>query len=159
MKSTEDNENLSEYDAADDDDADSSAEEFQTHDPQSFVQYNCHDDVVWRWTRGTVLSGVLVKGKLCICHRFGTRSLLLEFTTIEDSAKFSFGLWYFEIQYVVVEDEETRWLQNVTVDCYALLLPLLSIPAENQKYALVTSNWLTWDGSGGVVQPYTLSNS
>ena len=154
MKSTEDNQNLSEYG----DDDDSSAEDFQTHGPQSFVLYNFHADVVDRWTRGIVLSGVLVGGKLCICHRFGARSLLLYFTTIKNSAAFSFGLWYYEIQDVVVEDEDKGSLQAVTVDCYAMLLPLLSCQVANQKYVLVTSNWLTWDGSGSVVQPYTLSN-
>ena len=153
MKSTDDDHNLSDYG-----DDNSSVEEFQTHDPQSFVQYNCHADVVERWTRGTVLSGMVVEGKVYICHRFGARSLLLEFTTMEDSAKFSFGLWYFKIQYVDVEDDDKGSLKDVKVDCYALLLPLLCPAAANQKYALVTSNWLTWDSSGSVVQPYTLRN-
>ena len=45
-------------------------------------------------------------GKLYFCHRFGARSLLLEFMTIEDSAFFSFGLWYYELQCPDVEDED-----------------------------------------------------
>jgi hypothetical protein len=152
MKATDDEDDLNEYE-----DDESSMEECQMHEPQSFVHYRCHAEVVERWTRGTVLSGMLVEGKLYICHRFGARSLLLEFMTREDSAQFRYGLWYYELQYLDVEDEEKGSLQDVRVDSYALLLPMLSSDV-NQKYALVTSNWRTWDGSGNVVQPYSMNN-
>jgi hypothetical protein len=152
MKSTNDDDDVSDYDDS------SSMEECQMHEPQSFVHYRCHADVVEKWMRGTVLSGVLVEGKLYICHRFGARSLLLEFMTLEDSAMFSYGLWYYELQCPDVEDEDKGSLQDVRVDSYALLLPLLSSDAH-QKYALVTSNWRTWDGSGNVVQPYSMRHN
>ena len=91
---------------------------------------------------------------------FGARSLLLEFITMEDSAEFSFGLWYFELKYLDVEDEHKGSLQDARVDCYALLLPMMmSSDDVNQRYALATSNWRTWDGSGNVVQPYECSNT
>jgi hypothetical protein len=152
MKSTNDDDDVSDYDDS------SSMEECQMHEPQSFVHYRCHADVVENWMRGTVLSGVLVEGKLYICHRFEARSLLLEFMTLEDSAMFSYGLWYYELQCPDVEDEDKGSLQDVRVDSYALLLPLLSSDAH-QKYALVTSNWRTWDGSGNVVQPYSMRHN
>ena len=107
MKSTNDDDDVSDYDDS------SSMEECQMHEPQSFC---CHADVVEKWMRGTVLSGVLVEGKLYICHRFGARSLLLEFMTLEDSAMFSYGLWYYELQCPDVEDEDKGSLQDVTVD-------------------------------------------
>jgi hypothetical protein len=152
MKSTNDDDDLSDYG-----EDDSSMEECQMHEPQSFVHYRCHAEVVERWTRGAVLSGVLVEGKLYICHRFGARSLLVEFMIMEDSAEFSFGLWYYELQYLDVEDEDKGSLQDVRVDCYALLLPMLSSDG-NQRYALATSNWRTWDANGNVVQPYKMGS-
>ena len=152
MKSTNDDDDSSDYG-----EDNSSMEECQMHEPQSFVHYRCHAEVVERWTRGAVLSGVLVEGKLYICHRFGARSLLVEFMIMEDSAEFSFGLWYYELQYLDVEDEDKGSLQDVRVDCYALLLPMLSSDA-NQRYALATSNWRTWDGNGNVVQPYKMGS-
>jgi hypothetical protein len=153
MKSTDDDDEVSDYEE------DASSMEDQMHEPQSFVHYRCHADVVERWTRGTVLSGVLVEGKLYICHRFGARLLLLEFVTMEDSAVYSFGLWYHEMTYLDVEDDDKGYLQDVRVDSYALLLPMLSKDTEApQRYALVTSNWRTWDGSGRVVQPYSMNN-
>ena len=128
------------------------------HEPQSFVHYRCHADVVEKWMRGTVLSGVLVQGKLYIWHRFGARSLLLEFMTLEDSAMFSYGLWYYKLQCPDVEDEDKGSLQDVRVDCYALLLPWQNADDGKHRYSLVTSNWRTWDGTGKVVQPYTMRN-
>ena len=56
-----------------------------------------------------------------------------------------------------MEDEDKGSLQDNKVDSYALLLPLLSSDA-NQQYALVTSNWQTWNVSGNVVQPYSMHN-
>jgi hypothetical protein len=153
MKSTNDKDDESDYG-----DDDSSTEECQMHEPQSFVHYRCHADVVERWTRGTVLSGVLVEGRLYVVHRFGVRSLLLEFLTVENSAKFSFGLWYFELRYLDVEDDNKGSLEEVRVDSYALLLPLPCSDANTYHYSLVTSHWRTWDGSGNVVQPYTMSS-
>jgi hypothetical protein len=139
MKSTNDDDKLSDYED------DASSMEDQIHEPQLFVHYRCHADMVERWTRGTVLSGVLVEEKLYICHRFGACSLLLEFITMEDSAVYSFGLWYHKLQYLDVEDDDKGYLQDVRVDSYALLLPMLSKDTEAfQRYALVTSNWRTW---------------
>ena len=115
-KSTNDNDDVSECDNA-------SMEECQTHEPRLFVHYCCHAEVVERWTWGTVLSGMLVEGKLYICHCFGARLLLLEFMTLEDSVQFSFGLWYYKLQYLDVEDEDKGSLHDVKVDSYALLLP------------------------------------
>jgi hypothetical protein len=152
MKATNDDDDVSECD-----DDDSSMEECQIHEPQSFVNYRCHAEVVEKWTRGTVLSGVMVDGRVFICHRYGARSLLLEFKTTEDSAVFSYGLWYYYLQYSDVEDESKGSLQDARVESYALLLPMLTSNAT-QKYALVTSNWRTWDGTGKVVEPYTMHN-
>jgi hypothetical protein len=63
MKSTNDDDDLSEYG-----DDNSSMEECQMHEPQLFVHYHCHADIVERWTRGTVLSGMLFEGKLYCCR-------------------------------------------------------------------------------------------
>jgi hypothetical protein len=152
MKATNDDDETSESD-----NDDSSMEECQIHEPQSFVHYRCHAEVVDKWTRGTVLSGVLVDRRVYICQRYGARSLLLEFKTTEDSAVFSFGLWYYYLQYLDVEDESKGSLQDAGVESYAFLLPMLTSDAT-QKYALVTSNWRTWDGTGKVVEPYTMQN-
>ena len=155
MKSTNDEEDTSDYG-----DDDSSTEEHQMHEPQSFVHYCCHDEVVDKWRRGKVLSGMLSEGKLYVCHRFGARSLLMQFMTVDESAFFSFGLWYYELRCCHdVDDDEKGSLQDVMVDCYALLLPLPSCEGPNQKYALMTSNWRTWDGRTNVVQPYHLRTS
>ena len=152
MKSTNEDEDLSDYA-----DEESDMEECQMHEPQSFVHYPCHADVVARWSRGTVLSGMVVDGRLYLCHRFGARSLLMEFVPQEESVEFTCGLYYYELRYVEVEDDDKGSLQDVTVDCYALLLPLVLLGCDdNQKYALVTSNWRTWDGKTNVVQPYTM---
>jgi hypothetical protein len=155
MKSTNDDDDEGDWDD------NSSTEELQMHEPQSFVHYRCHSEIVERWTRGTVLSGVLdVEGRLYVVHRFGVRSLLLEFLTIEESAMFSFGLWYFELRYLDVEDDHKGSLEGVRVDSYALLLPLPSLVAsDTYRYSLMTSHWRTWDGSGNVVQPYSMSSS
>jgi hypothetical protein len=98
---------------------------------------------------------------LCICHRFGARSLLREFMTMEDLAVFSFGLWYHKLQYLDVEDDDKGYFQEIRVDSYVtLMLPMLSKGTEAfERYALVTSNWRTWDDSGNVVQPYMCSQS
>ena len=151
MKSTDD-EDLSDYG-----EDDSSVEECQTYGPQSLLRYCCHAEMVERWTRGTVLSEVLVQEKLYLCHRFGARSLLLESATSLDLPQFIFGLWYYELRYLQVEDEDKGSLQDVRVDCYAVLLPLQGNDSNN-RYALITSNWRTWDGGGNVVQPYTMQN-
>ena len=151
MKSTNEDDDTSDYG-----DDNSSMEGQQRHEPQSFVHYRCHAEVVEKWRRGAVLSGMVVEGKLYVCHRFGARSLLLQFMTKDDSAEFSFGLWYYELQYLDVDDEEKGSLKDVTVDCYALLLPLPRSDGAQQKYGLMTSNWRTWDGSTNVVQPYSM---
>ncbi len=153
MKATNNNDDTSEYN-----NDNSSMEECQIHEPQSFVHYWCHAEVVEKWTRGTVLSGVVVDGRVFICHRYGARSLLLEFKTTRDSAVFSFGLWYYCLEYSDVEDESKGSLQDAWVESYALLLPMLTSDAITQKYAMVTSNWRTWDGTGKVVEPYTMHN-
>jgi hypothetical protein len=152
MKATNDDDDLSEYD-----DDDSSMEETQIHEAQSFVQYRCHAEVVEKWSRGTVLSGMLVDGSVFVCHRYGSRSLLLEFQTTVDSAEFRHGLWYYYLQYRDGDDETKVSLEDARVQSYAILLPMLTSDA-NQKYALVTSNWRTWDGTGNVVEPYTMRN-
>jgi hypothetical protein len=74
-----------------------------------------------------------------------------------DSAEFRYGLWYYYLQYTDVDDESKGSLKDVRVQSYAILLPMLTSDA-NQKYALVTSNWRTWDGTGNVVEPYTMRN-
>ena len=151
MKSTNEDDDSSDYG-----DDDSSMEEQQRHEPQSFVNYRCHAEVVEKWRRGAVLYGVVVEGKLYVCHRFGARSLLLQFMNKDNSAEFRFGLWYYEIQYLDVDDEQKGSLNDVTVDCYAILLPLPRSDGADQKYAMMTSNWRTWDGSTNVVQLYSM---
>ena len=50
-------------------------------------------------------------------------------------------------------------MEEVHVTAYGILLPWSPNQQQDyarQKYALITSNWMSWDENGDVVQPYKI---
>jgi hypothetical protein len=151
-----------EDDGGSSDSDESDSEENQQHEPQSFVVYPGLASLLRDCATAKALSVVLSNDGVFGCYRSSSMKRLLEFQVVENTADNCFGLWYHALKVNDVDNVEDACLEEVHVTCYGLLLPFAGttwppIPQQDtnsKKYALVTSNWMSWDEHRNVVQPY-----
>ena len=148
----------------DDNESVSSSDNEQEHDPQSFVSYPSVVDISMHLNQGDPISCLLCDNTAKVVFVFflsSRKKKVLKLQHESTNSEYINGLWYASFGFIndpnINDDMD---LGDIVCTEYGILLPKrLPDGSTEQKYAIVTSSWLTMNENGELVQPHVLLNN